>query len=86
LIDVAIPTDRNVIQKEAEKKLKYKHLCTEIQQMWNVKCMIILIIIGAIGRVTKGLKKFGSYTSKIFNRCITKDSYSLFIIHTNTSK
>ena len=23
LIDVAIPTDRNVVQKEAEKKLKY---------------------------------------------------------------
>ena len=24
LIDVAIPADRNVVQKEAEKKLKYK--------------------------------------------------------------
>jgi len=30
LIDVAIPADRNVVQKEAEKKLKYKSLCTEI--------------------------------------------------------
>jgi hypothetical protein len=30
LIDVAIPTDRNV-QKEAEKMLKYKILCIEIQ-------------------------------------------------------
>jgi hypothetical protein len=29
LIDVAIPADRNVVQKEAEKKLKYKSLCTE---------------------------------------------------------
>ena len=28
LIDVAIPADRNV-QKEAEKKLKYKSLCTD---------------------------------------------------------
>jgi hypothetical protein len=27
LIDVAIPADRNVVQKEAEKKLKYKSLC-----------------------------------------------------------
>jgi len=33
LIDVAIPVDRNVMQKEADKKLKYKSLCTEIQQM-----------------------------------------------------
>ena len=54
---MAIPTDRNVIQKEAEMKLKYKHLCTEIQQMWNVKCMIILVITGATGMVTKGLQK-----------------------------
>jgi len=33
LIDVAIPADRNVVQKEAEKKLKYKNLCIEIQRM-----------------------------------------------------
>jgi hypothetical protein len=31
LIDVAIPADKNVPQKEAEKKLRYKSLCTEIQ-------------------------------------------------------
>ena len=41
LIDVAIPVDRNVVQKEAEKKLKYKSLCIEIQRMWNLKCTII---------------------------------------------
>jgi hypothetical protein len=29
LIDVAIPGDRNVIKKEAEKILKYKHLTIE---------------------------------------------------------
>ena len=37
LIDVAIPADRNVVQKEAEKKSKYKSLCIEIQRMWNLK-------------------------------------------------
>ena len=31
LIDVAIPADRNAVQNEAEKKLKYKSLCIEIQ-------------------------------------------------------
>ena len=30
LIDVAIAADRNVVQKEAEKKLKYKSLFIEI--------------------------------------------------------
>ena len=56
LIDVAIPTDRNVVQKEAEKKLKYKSLCIEIQRMWNLKCTIVPVIIGATGIVTS-LKK-----------------------------
>jgi len=40
LIDVAIPADRNVVQKEAEKKLKYKSLCIEIERMWNLKCRL----------------------------------------------
>jgi hypothetical protein len=57
LIDVAVPSDRNVIQKESEKKLKYKNLSIEIQRMWNMKCFIIPVIIGATGTVTRGLKK-----------------------------
>ena len=57
LMDVAIPADRNVVQKEAEKKLKYKSLRIEIQRMWNLTCMIIPVIIGAIGIVTRSLKK-----------------------------
>ena len=54
-MDVAIPADRNVVQKEAEKKLKYKRLCTEIKRMWNLKCTIIPVIIGATGIVTRSL-------------------------------
>jgi len=57
LIDVEIPADRNVVQKEAEKKLKYKSLCIEIQRMWNLKCSIVPVIIGAIGIVTRNLRK-----------------------------
>jgi len=37
LIDAANPGDRTVINKEAEKILKYKDLKIEIQHMWNVK-------------------------------------------------
>jgi len=57
LTDVAIPADRNVVQKEEEKKLKYKILCIEIQRMWNLKCTIVPVIIGATGIVTRKLKK-----------------------------
>jgi hypothetical protein len=58
LIDVAIPSDKNVIQKEAEKKLKYKSLSIEIQRMWNMKCFVISVIIGATGIVSKSLQKY----------------------------
>jgi hypothetical protein len=37
LIDVATRGDRNVYKKEAKKILKYEHLITEIQCIWNVK-------------------------------------------------
>ena len=53
---MAIPTDRNVVQKEAEKKLKYKSLCIETQRMWNLKCTIIPVIIGATGSLRKNLE------------------------------
>jgi hypothetical protein len=54
---VAILADRNAVQKEAGKKLKNKSLCTEIQRMWNQKCMIIPVITGATGIVMRSLRK-----------------------------
>ena len=57
LIDVAIPAHRNVVQKEAEMKLKYKSLCIEMQRMWNLKCTIIPERIGTTGIVTRSLRK-----------------------------
>jgi hypothetical protein len=56
LIHAGIPSDRNVIQKESKKKLKYKNSSIEIQRMWNMKCFVIPVIIGATGIVTRGLK------------------------------
>ena len=57
MTDVAIPAERNVMQNEVEMKMKYKSLCTEIKQMWNLKCLIIPVMIETTGRVTKGLRK-----------------------------
>ena len=45
------------MQKEDEKELEYKNLSVEIQRMWNVKFFHIPVITGAIGIVTKELKK-----------------------------
>ena len=54
---MAIPADRHVVQKEAEKKLKYNSLRIEIQRMWNVICTIVPVIIGATGIVMRSLRK-----------------------------
>jgi len=39
------------------KKLKYKSLCIEMQRMWNLKCTVVPVIIGATGIVTRSLRK-----------------------------
>jgi len=57
LIDVAIPGDRIVTEKEAKNILKYKDLITEIQLMWNVKAKVTPAIIGATGTISKSLRQ-----------------------------
>ena len=52
---MAIPADRNA--KGSGKEVKYKSLRIEIQRMWNLKCTIIPVIIGATGIVTRSLRK-----------------------------
>jgi hypothetical protein len=49
--------------------------------MWNMKCFIIPVIIGATGIVTKGLKKYRNDTRKAFNRFSTKNSCTRNITH-----
>jgi len=78
---VAIPSDRNAVQKEAEKKLKYKSLCIDTTNVepgmydytsnnwshWNSN--------------EKLKEKFESGTRKTFDRFTTKDSYTWNITH-----
>jgi hypothetical protein len=81
LMDVAIPSDRNVMQMEAEKKLKCKSVSIEIQCMWNLKFNITPVIIGDTRIVTSFKEMFGSCTRKTFNIFTTKDSYTRNITH-----
>jgi hypothetical protein len=58
LIDTATSGDRNVIKKEAEKILTYKDLTIDTELMWNVKTILIPVIIGAIGTISKTFRKY----------------------------
>ena len=56
LIDMTIPSDRNVSIKEVEKFSKYKDLEIEIGKMWKMKVTTIPVVIGALGAIKKGMK------------------------------
>ena len=55
LIDMTVPSDRNIALKEIEKKSKYKDLELEIQRMWHMKTVVIPVVVGALGTVEKGM-------------------------------
>ena len=68
-IDVAIPRDRNVIQKE-KKILKYEDIIIEIQRMWNVQARVLPVITRATGTISKSLRQ---YISNIPTKHETKE-------------
>ena len=55
IVDFAVQADHRVKLKESEKKDKYLDLARELKKLWNMKVMIIPIVIGAHSTVTKRL-------------------------------
>ena len=55
LIDMMIPTDRNISVKKFDELSKYKDLQIEIERLWQLKATVIPVVIGALGRVKKGV-------------------------------
>ena len=49
IIDIAVPGDFRVIEKESEKIEKYQDLALELRRVWKTKTRIIPIVIGALG-------------------------------------
>ena len=55
-MDFAVQVDhRKKKIKESEKNDKYQDLARELEKLWNMKVMVIQIVIGALIIVTKGL-------------------------------
>ena len=57
LVDFAVLADHRIKLKESEKSDKYLDLARELKKLWNMKVIIIPIVIGAFGTVTKELLK-----------------------------
>ena len=81
---MALPADRNVAQKEAEKKLQafiYRDTTNAEPEMYDYAGNK-----WSHWNSNKKLKeKFGRYTRKIFDRFTTKDNYAWNITHITES-
>ncbi len=53
IIDVSCPCDTNVVKKEKEKITKYQSLRAELQKMWKVDCVVIPVVVGGLGAVSR---------------------------------
>ena len=83
---MAIPAERNVVQKEAEKKLKYRSLCIDIQTNVEPQMYDCTSNNWSHWNSNEKLKeKFGSCTRKTFDRFTKKYSFTWNITHNTES-
>ena len=57
IVDFAVPADHRIKLKESEKNDKYLDFARELKKLLKMKMTFIQIVIGALGTVTKILKK-----------------------------
>ena len=58
LIDVKIPADKSISVAKFEKLSKYKDLEIEVEKLWHIKTVTIPVVIGTLGMIKKGTKKY----------------------------
>jgi len=58
LVDVAIPADKRILEKEQEIVTKYKDLRIELEHLWHKKTRIIPVVIGALGAISQHFHGF----------------------------
>ena len=81
MVDFAIPINHRVKIKENKKRKKY----LELKKLWNMKVMVIPIIIGALWMVPKGFIK-GMEELEIRVHAENIPNYSIVKISKNTGK
>ena len=64
IIDIAVPADARVGEKERETVEKYQAIKREIRRLWRLKMAeVVSVVIGALGSVTK---EFDVWTEKLW--------------------
>ena len=59
IVDIAVPGDKRIVEKENEKVKKYQELKQKIPRMWNTRAVyVIKIFVGSFGSVRKNLKNW----------------------------
>ena len=59
IVDITIPGDERVSEREVGKIEKYKVLKDEIARMWNMKeVTVIPVVVGALGAISTGFEKY----------------------------
>ena len=59
IVDIAVPADKRILDKENEKIEKYQELKREIGRLWGLrKVRVIPVVIGALGSVSKRFDKW----------------------------
>ena len=51
IIDIAIPGDLRVREKEIEKREKYQDLAMQIRKLWKTSVKVVPIVVGALGTI-----------------------------------
>ena len=57
IIDVAIPGDGRIEEKELEKISKYQDLKIEIERLWEQQATVVPVVIGSLGAIPRDLRK-----------------------------
>ena len=80
IVDIAVPADRKVEEKEIEKIEKYQDLKRKIERMCGIrKVEVVPVVIGAIGSVTKG---FDRWIEKLDIQCNVTDMQKTALLGT----
>lgn len=68
IIDVAIPGDSQILEKEQEKVSKYRDPCIELTRIWMKHVKVLPIVIGALGTIST---QFSEYFAQLDTPAVT---------------